>query len=134
MSSPADDLGEASRTLLRKARGDATAARELAGNSDIPDEIIGFHVQQAAEKWLKSIIAGRGESFEYTHDLRRLLSLVAGGLDSLPFSVDAVIELTQYSVPLRYEDLLDPEPLDRDATIALLDEVERWVEAQIDGV
>jgi hypothetical protein len=50
VSSPADNLAEASRTLLRKAHGDAAAARELAGNPDIPDEIIGFHAQQAVEK------------------------------------------------------------------------------------
>lgn len=62
MSSPADDLVAASRTLARKATGDSTAAREFAGNSDITDEIIGFHAQQAIEKWLKAIIAGRGES------------------------------------------------------------------------
>jgi hypothetical protein len=37
--------------------------------------------------------------------------------------------LTQYSVPLRYEDLLDAEPLDRDATLALVAEVGRWAGA-----
>jgi hypothetical protein len=46
VSSPADDLTEAARTLLRKAAGDAIAARELAGNPDIPDEIIGFRHHQ----------------------------------------------------------------------------------------
>jgi HEPN domain-containing protein len=77
VSSPADELAEASRTLRRKAAGDAAAARELAGNPNIPDEIIGFHAQQAVEKWLKALVAGRGERFEHTHDLRRLLNLVA---------------------------------------------------------
>ncbi len=66
MSSPVNDLAEVSRTLFRKATGDAAAARDLAGNPDIPDEIVGFHAQQAVEKWLKAIIAGRGETFEHT--------------------------------------------------------------------
>lgn len=52
MSSSADDLTEASRTLARKATGDSAAACDLAGNPDIPDEIVGFHAQQAIEKWL----------------------------------------------------------------------------------
>jgi HEPN domain-containing protein len=120
-----------SRTLARKARGDAAAARELAGNPDITDEIIGFHAQQAIEKWLKAIIAGRGEAFEHTHDLRRLIHVAAQGLENAPFDVDAVIALTQYSVPLRYEDLLDAEPLDRDATVALVDDVGRWAAQQL---
>lgn len=102
-----------SRTLARKAASDATAVREFAGNSDIADEIIGFHAQQAIEKWLKAIIAGRGESFEHTHDLRRLVRVAAHDLDKAPFDVDAVITLTQYSAPLRYEDLLDAESLDQ---------------------
>jgi HEPN domain-containing protein len=63
VSSSVDDLAEASRTLARKARGDVTAAREFAGNSEITDEIIGFHAQQAIEKWLKATIASRGEAF-----------------------------------------------------------------------
>ena len=121
-----DDLTEASRTLARKTKGDATAAREFAGNSDITDEIIGFHAQQAVEKWLKAIIAGRGETFEHTHDLRRLVRVAAVDLKDAPFDVDAVIALTQYSAPLRYEDLLDFEPLDREATIALVERVGQW--------
>ena len=131
MSSQADDLGAASRTLARKATGDATAAKEFAGNSNITDEIIGFHAQQAIEKWLKAMIAARGEAFEHTHDLRRLVRVAANGFQHAPFDVDAVIALTQYSAPLRYEDLLDGEPLDRDATIALVEEVEAWAKRSL---
>lgn len=36
--------------LVRKAGADAIAVRELAGNPEITDEIIGFHAQQAIEK------------------------------------------------------------------------------------
>lgn len=133
MSSSADDLAEASRTLARKARGDAIAAREFAGNSEITDEIIGFHAQQAIEKWLKAMIARRGEAFEHTHDLRRLVRVAALDLEDAPFDVDAVIALTQYSAPLRYEDLLDADPLNRESTITLVDEVGQWAEDAIKG-
>jgi hypothetical protein len=37
----------------------------------------------------------------------------------------------EYAVPLRYEDLLDAEPLNRDATVALVGDVGRWVTAQL---
>jgi HEPN domain-containing protein len=130
---PADDLASSSRTLARKATSDAIAAREFAGNSDITDEIIGFHAQQAIEKWLKAIIAARGKSFEHTHDLRRLVHVAAHGLGNAPFDVDAVIALTQYSAPLRYEDLLDAESLDREATVSLVGEVGKWAEDAIKG-
>ena len=62
MSSPELDLDEVSEVLARKAEGDAKVVRELAPNHEFADEIIGFHAQQAIEKWLKAVIAGRGES------------------------------------------------------------------------
>ena len=105
--------------------------REFAGSAEITDEIVGFHAQQAIEKWLKAVVASRGEEFEYTHDLRHLIDLVGLEPADAPFDVRQVIALTEYAVPLRYEDLLDVEPLDRDATVALVDEVGRWAEAQL---
>jgi HEPN domain-containing protein len=60
VSSPEPDLSETSRILLKKAEEDATAVREFAGNPEIADGIIGFHAQQAVEKWLKSVTAANG--------------------------------------------------------------------------
>ena len=128
---PDRELDEVSEVLARKAEGDAKAVRVFASNLEISDDIVGFHAQQAVEKWLKSVIAGRGEDFEYTHDLHRLVMLATGEEGELPVDVDAVITLTQYAVPLRYEDLLDAEPLDREATVALVEEVGRWATAEV---
>lgn len=125
------DLGDVSEVLARKAEGDAKAVRAFAASPEISDDIVGFHAQQAVEKWLKSVIAGRGEDFEYTHDLHRLVMLATGGSGRLPVDVDAVITLTQYAVPLRYEDLLDAESLDREATLGLVEEVGKWAAAEL---
>jgi HEPN domain-containing protein len=131
VSSPERDLAKASQVLARKAGEDATAVREFAANPEIADGIIGFHAQQAVEKWLKAVIADRGGEYEYTHDLHRLLSLAADGRSVLTVDVDSVLALTQYAVPLRYEDLLDVEPLDREATVTLIDEVAAWAAVQL---
>ena len=131
MSSPGRDFGEVSQILSRKAQADATAVYKMAPSSEITDDIVGFHAQQAVEKWLKAVIASRHEDFEYTHDLHRLVMLATFGSGELPVDVDAVIALTQYAVPLRYEDLLDAEPLDRDATVSLVEDVGRWAAAQL---
>jgi len=112
--------------LARKAEGDAKALRRLATDPEIDDEIIGFHAQQAAEKWLKAVVASRGVDFEYTHDLRRLIGLAGLESGDHPLDTRQVIALTEYAVPLRYEDLLDAEPLDREATVKLIDEVCLW--------
>jgi hypothetical protein len=50
--------------LVRKARDDANAVRLLAADTEISDEIVGFHAQQAVEKWLKAVLGSRGIEFE----------------------------------------------------------------------
>ena len=72
MSSPQDDFSEASRVLAHNATEDATAVREFAANSEIADSIVGFHAQQAIEKWLKAAMAHRGIKYTRTHDIDRL--------------------------------------------------------------
>jgi HEPN domain-containing protein len=133
VSSPERDLDEVSEVLSRKAHGDAKVLRLLAPNDEIGDDAVGFHAQQAIEKWLKAVIASRGEDFEFTHDLHRLAMLASHGTGELPFDVDPVLTLTQYAVPLRYEDLLDAEPLDREATVALVEQVGQRAAAQLSG-
>jgi HEPN domain-containing protein len=123
---------EVAAILARKARGDATVVRKLSSDAEVDDESIGFHAQQAVEKWLKAVVVSRGEEFEYTHDLRRLVALAhLDAAEKPPFSIQRVVALTEYAVPLRYEDLLDAEPLDRPATVALLDDVERWANSEL---
>jgi hypothetical protein len=39
--------------------------------------------------------------------------------------------LTQYAVPLRYDELLDAESLDRKVLVTLVDEVAAWVAVQV---
>ena len=133
VSSPEFDSAERAALLSRKAEEDALAVREFAANPDVGDGIIGFHAQQAIEKWLKAIIASRGEDHERTHDLDRLLEVVAVDVQTLPLDVDELIALTGFAVPLRYEDILDAEPLDRDATVALVEEVSQWAAARLGG-
>jgi hypothetical protein len=48
---------------------------------------------------------------------------------ALPFPRPLLAELTIFAVPLRYDEILDAEPLDHDRTIGLVDEIGRWAEA-----
>jgi HEPN domain-containing protein len=116
----------------RKAKNDATAAREFAGNPEISDEIIGFHAQQAVEKWLKAVMAVLALPQQRTHDIDQLSRLLEEHGVKVPVPRSRLAELTDFAVPLRYEDLLDSEPLDRRSTITLIDEVGKWAADQLD--
>ena len=111
------------RVLARKAEGDAKATCRLASDPEIDDEAVGFHAQQAIEKWLKAVLVFHGMEEVRTHDLGRLLELLRDAGVELPPDADHVDELTIYAVPMRYDELLDVEPLERDAAMTL---VEKW--------
>ena len=104
----------------------------LASKSEISDEIIGFHAQQAVEKWLKAVLGSREIAFEYTHDLHRLITEVTAAVGEFPFDTPEVVALTEHAVPLRYDEILDTEPLDRRAVVRLVDEVGKWADAQLE--
>ncbi len=131
MSSQQPDLAEISQILLKKAREDATAVREFAGNQEIADSIIGFHAQQAVEKWLKAVTAARGVRHSGIHDLDRLMEILEGTGVELSLDRDRLAALTQYAVPLRYDEMLDAESLEREALVVLVDEVAAWATAHL---
>jgi len=125
------EAGNLAKVLARKALGDAKVARKLAPDPEIDDEAIGFHAQQAVEKWLKAVMALHGLEEARIHDLGRLLEILdSAGVDPPP-GADRLDDLSIYAVPLRYADLLDAEPLDREATVALFNEVGEWAETQL---
>jgi HEPN domain-containing protein len=133
VSSPQADLSETSRILLKKAEEDAIAVREFARNPDIGDSIIGFHAQQAVEKWLKAVTAANGVRHSAIHDIDRLIELAEAIGIEVSLDRDRLAVLTQYAVPFRYDELLDAESLEREVLVALVDEVAAWVADQIGG-
>jgi hypothetical protein len=54
----------------------------------------------------------------------------------LPPGAEWLDDLTVYAVPMRYDELLDVEPLDRDSVLALVDEVGAWAAGRLgaDGI
>ncbi len=80
--------------------------RRLASDPEIDDEAVGFHAQQAIEKWIKAVMASHGLEEARIHDLGRLLELLRDAGVELPPDADRVDELTIYAVPMRYDELL----------------------------
>lgn len=92
------------------AEQDYKVAEHLLGDSDVLFyRSIGFHAQQAAEKYLKGLLVTRAVTFPKTHDLGRLLQLLAehGGLPT-GLQLDTGSLLDRYGVGVRYPDDLDP--------------------------
>ena len=70
---------EHAELLLRKASRDEFVFDRLANDPECSDEVLGFHVQQAAEKMLKAALALRRIRHPRTHDLPPLPFRTAAG-------------------------------------------------------
>lgn len=69
--------------------------------SNIPYRLIGYHAQQAAEKYLKAFLVSRFIEFPYTHNIELLINLVSQVYNIKDELNDAVI-LTGFAIAKRY--------------------------------
>jgi HEPN domain-containing protein len=123
--SPSPEAQELALLLVRKAEGDESVLDRLLDDSDVPDDILGFHVQQAVEKRLKAVLALRGIEYDRTHSIGYLTSVLEHhGVDP-PDCREQIEELTPWAVAARYEDSFE-EVLDRTAVQELLSNVRDW--------
>jgi HEPN domain-containing protein len=121
---------EHAELLLRKASRDEFVFDRLANDPECPDEVLGFHVQQAAEKMLKAALALRRIRHPRTHDLVKLISLLRESGVVVPESLDDLAHLTPYATTFRYDEA-EPGGLDRAEARRLLSQCKRWIELQL---
>lgn len=98
------------RGLLAKARDDFFVVRRLAGDTDAPGWVLGFHAEQAVEKALKAVLSSAGIAYPRTHNLVMLVELLRQAQQPLPTHFSDFGKLVPYGVVLRYEDIPDDEP------------------------
>ena len=122
---PSPEEHELALLLLRKAEGDESVLDRLLDDHDVPDEILGFHVQQAVEKRLKAVLVWRGIEYDRTHSIGYLTSVLEQhGVDP-PSCREQIEGLTPWAVAARYEDSLEAV-LDRGTARELLSNVRDW--------
>ncbi len=93
--------------LYRKAKSDLELAKyaiDGVNNRELEIEIdaIAFHLQQSAEKLLKSVLDFHGIKFPRTHDLELLINLMNKNRISLNIELDRLIYLNDYAIEGRY--------------------------------
>ncbi len=122
---------EHAEDLLEAARRDLRALRAMTDSGAFPDEIFGFHAQQAVEKALKSWLASRAVTFPKTHDLQRLIDLVEEHGAPLG-ELSTFVDLNAFAVQYRYESLYsDEEEIDRKSMMESIDALIGGVAATI---
>jgi HEPN domain-containing protein len=105
---------------IGKAEDDFIGSRQLAASKDRLHDLVCFHCQQSAEKYLKAILEEAGQTVPKTHDLENLLNLLMPVHASLGRLRRGIRFLTGFAVHPRYP-LNDATK--RQATAAI-----RWAE------
>ncbi len=104
---------------VEKAEHDLTAVRTLAAAAtDVPWDVVVFHCQQAAEKYLKALLVAHDHDVPRIHDLERLLQLCSAFRPSLASLAGDCRRLTQLGFVSRYPDT-PGEPSETDAREAM---------------
>lgn len=102
MRSPEQVQWDFVQQWLGKADQDLGAAQVLLESGTENYENVGFHAQQAAEKYLKAFLVHHQIEFPKTHDLTKLRGLVAPVDAELAAALAPADVLTPYGVEFRY--------------------------------
>jgi HEPN domain-containing protein len=103
---------------VEKAEHDLLAIRSLVAGSSVPWDIVTFHAQQGAEKYLKGFLVLHEKVVPKVHDLERLLQLCVAIDPSLSSHAADCRRLTQLGFVSRYPDSPD-DPSESDAREAM---------------
>jgi HEPN domain-containing protein len=102
MRSPEQVKWDFVQQWLDKARKDLAAAEVLFKEEFEDYESVGFHAQQAAEKFIKAFLVRHQIEFPKSHDVALLRQLVARVDSQLSAKLALADALTPYGVEFRY--------------------------------
>jgi HEPN domain-containing protein len=91
------------KLLLQKAAQDRYAMNHLLDDPLAPNEVVGFHAQQAVEKLVKAVLSQRSVEYQRTHQLQRLVTLLQNAGISYPPELLEAVALTPFAVEFRYD-------------------------------
>ena len=117
---------------FRFAEMDLGSAKKLLETMyPAPLEIICYHCQQAAEKYLKGVIIAFGEEPEKTHDLSKLLNVLQKFTELSAEFRQVALTLTQFGVRVRYPDEIPVDESQTKTAVAHAQEIKQWAESVI---
>jgi len=96
------DNQDIAQEWFKIAELDSSSAEFLQKMHPIPVEIICYHCQQAAEKYLKGFLALNGEEVKKTHDLIQLNKICQKYEETFKTLGEECLMLTDYGVNIRY--------------------------------
>ena len=96
-----------------------------------PLEIICYHCQQAAEKFIKGVIISFDIEVEKTHDLSKLLNTLVPLTDIPDTFMESAERLTMFGIRVRYPNELPVDETQTKLAIVQAENIKNWAESLI---
>jgi len=110
---------------------DLASARFLQKMRPIPHEIICYHCQQAAEKYLKGFLVLQGDQIMKTHDLTLLNETCSNFDKDFKTVADDCLMLTDYGINVRYPFPLEITETDVELAIASAGKIKAFISKKV---
>jgi len=119
---------DAVRLWIRKAENDLKIGRDELATAEPATDAICFHMQQCAEKYLKSFLIFHGREHPRSHDIAFIISLCSR-LDPTFGELlnEGVQSLTRYAVAVRYDEEMFPTVDEARRALALAEQTKAFV-------
>ena len=128
---PKRDGRALARVIAANAERDAVAVEKMAPDPELADEVVGLHAQQAAEKYLKAVLAHRGITYRRVHSITYLLGLLEDHEVPAPPRAPELEGFTPWAPQARYDLDTEGATLDREAATQLVRGVQDWARAEL---
>ena len=114
-------------TLWIKANHDFNAAAKIVDTDprEVGDQVFGMLLQQSVEKAIKALILTKNLKYDHTHDLHRLLNLLAKKT-TVPEKIRELEDLTMFASQERYETPISDDKLNRPWLLDTVQEFLAW--------
>jgi HEPN domain-containing protein len=117
--------------LLTKAEEDLLTLQVVVGEKTVVDRNVGLHAEQAVEKALKAVLTAAGIRAKGTkHSIDMLIELLAERFE-VPDWLDEARSLSPFAGVIRYAEVPLDQPLNREATVPLVQRTLEWCKERI---
>lgn len=116
---------------LEFAEHDYEAANLLSRQAKPLLEIICFHCQQCAEKYLKAYIIQNNSEIKRTHNLEELLKICSKADKEFNLIIDNCIDLSDYAVETRYPYPFEIEKADMLKALKDMEAIRAFIKSRI---
>lgn len=124
------DNKDIAKEWFKIAELDLSSAEFLQKMSPVPVEIICYHCQQSAEKYLKGFLALNGEEIKKTHDLIQLNKMCQKYDNGFATIEEECLMLTDYGVQVRYPFPMDVNESDMKLALRNIQKIKDYILAK----